>query len=239
MNRIDAPIVSVRFGFRSVVLVLVAALTVVIAANPAIAQVNQETDQEGESGNADQSGEVSGSGDNSNQCVGIQPVTNTGNVQNVFNIEQYRSRIDDIEIEDVGNLTISPEQTVECDQEVNQAATASDTSSDGSCTWSWDNGWWCYWSTDGSWWAWDDGSWTAWDSGWWYAASGGWWWLGYDGWWWWDGAYWTYYGWDGWTTVSNVSAGALDTTGGLTTLGVLGTLGLAGTALVVRRARHD
>jgi hypothetical protein len=47
---------------------------------PAQAQTTeQESEQEGESGDADQSGEVLNEGDNANQCVAVQPVSNTGN----------------------------------------------------------------------------------------------------------------------------------------------------------------
>src|SRR3712207_8347370 len=44
---------------------------------PAIAQVTQEEEQEGEAGDLDQSFEVAGSGDNSTQCAGIQGAGNT------------------------------------------------------------------------------------------------------------------------------------------------------------------
>src|SRR5829696_6101526 len=97
-------------------LTLLAALLTMLAlaAIPAIAQVTQEDEQEGESGDLDQSFEVTGSGDNSNQCVGIQGVGNTGNAQNVTDIIQYASEADDFEFEEVGSTI-----------EVNQAASAS------------------------------------------------------------------------------------------------------------------
>ena len=237
-NKLGALSLRERRSMQLVLLVLALALTVALAASPALAQLDQESEQEGESGELDQSGEVSQSGDNSNQCVAIQPVGNTGNAQTIITIEQYQSYVEEFEFDDVGSsIEIEPEQIVECDQAVNQAATAAGEDS-GYCTWYWDNGWWCYWSTDGSWWYQDySGSWTAYDTGLWYPDYyyGGWWWLGYDGWWWTDGYYWTYYGWDTYTTVSNVSAEALNGTGRLASLGVLATLGLAGTGLVVRR----
>ena len=96
-----------------------------VAAIPAIAQVNQETEQEAESGDVDQSFEVTGSGDNSNQCVGIQGVANTGNAQNVIDVIQYGSDADDFEFEEVGSsIDVSPTNTTECTSEVNQAASA-------------------------------------------------------------------------------------------------------------------
>ncbi|HEY6752618.1 MAG TPA: hypothetical protein VI027_15005 [Rubrobacteraceae bacterium] len=109
-------------------LMLLAALLAMLAlaAIPAIAQVTQEGEQEGESGDLDQSFEVTGSGDNSNQCVGIQGVGNTGNAQNTIDLIQYGSEADDFEFEEVGStIDVSPTNTTECTSEVNQAASAS------------------------------------------------------------------------------------------------------------------
>ena len=110
---------------------------------PAVAQTDQESDQEGQSGESDQSGEVSNSGDNSNQCVAVQPVSNTGNAitdvniviqlptgQDVkqFDIEDVADLIDelDLDLEDIGStIEMDPEQAVECAQAVDQAAAAS------------------------------------------------------------------------------------------------------------------
>ena len=108
-------------------LMLLAALLAMLAlaAIPAIAQVNQETEQEAESGEVDQSFEVTGSGDNSNQCAGIQGVANTGNAQNVIDLIQYGSDADDFEFEEVGSsIDVSPSNSTTCDQQVNQAASA-------------------------------------------------------------------------------------------------------------------
>src|SRR5918911_4844724 len=97
-----------------------------LAAVPVIAQVTQEEEQEGESAELDQSFEVTGSGDNSTQCANIQGVGNTGNAQNVTDILQYGSTADEFEFEEVGStLTVSPTNTATCDQQVNQAASAS------------------------------------------------------------------------------------------------------------------
>jgi hypothetical protein len=109
-------------------LTLLAALLAMLAlaAVPAIAQIGQETEQEGESGDLDQSFTVTSEGDNSNQCVGIQGVGNTGNAQNVLDIIQYGSEADEFEFEEVGStIDVSPVNTTECDQQVNQAASAS------------------------------------------------------------------------------------------------------------------
>ena len=108
--------------------ILLAALLamVLLTAIPAIAQVTQDTEQEGESGDFDQSIEVKGGGSNSNQCVGIQGVGNTGNSQNVIDIIQYSGEADDFEFEEVGSdIALSPSNPVTCDQKVQQAASAS------------------------------------------------------------------------------------------------------------------
>jgi hypothetical protein len=109
------------------VAVLAAMLALVlILALPALGQVTQEEEQEGESADLDQSFEVTGSGDNSNQCAGIQGVGNTGNSQNVIDVIQYEGTADDFEFEEVGStIDVSPPNTTTCDQQVNQAASAS------------------------------------------------------------------------------------------------------------------
>ncbi len=109
-------------------LMLLAALLamVAVAAIPAIAQVTQEEEQEGESGELNQSFTVTSEGDNSNQCANIQGVGNTGNAQNLTDILQYGSTADDFEFEEVGSsIDVSPENSTTCDQQVNQAASAS------------------------------------------------------------------------------------------------------------------
>jgi uncharacterized membrane protein len=109
-------------------LMLLAALLAMlaVAAMPAMAQLSMETEQEAESGDVDQSFTVTGEGDNSNQCVGIQGVANTGNAQNVIDVVQYGSTADDFEFEEVGSsIDVSPESSTWCEQQVNQAAAAS------------------------------------------------------------------------------------------------------------------
>jgi ribosome-interacting GTPase 1 len=108
-------------------MLLVALLAMLaLAAIPAIAQVSQESEQEAESGDLDQSFTVTSTGDNSNQCVGIQGVGNTGNAQNLTDVIQYGSEADDFEFEEVGStITVSPESSTSCDQQVNQVASTS------------------------------------------------------------------------------------------------------------------
>lgn len=90
------------------------------------APVTQEGEQEAESSNVDQSFEVTSTGDNSNQCAGVQGVANTGNPQNVADLLQAIADADDFEFEEVGSdVTVSPESSTTCEQQVNQAASAS------------------------------------------------------------------------------------------------------------------
>ncbi len=87
--------------------------------------VGQSFEQEAESGEVNQSFMVTGGGDNSNQCVGIQGVANTGNAQNQIGVIQYGSEADDFSFEDSGaSITVSPNSFTSCDQRVNQSASA-------------------------------------------------------------------------------------------------------------------
>ncbi len=87
--------------------------------------VTQEFDQQAESGDVSQSFNVSNTGDNSNQCAGIQGVANTGNAQNQIGVLQYGSTADDFSFEDSGSsINVSPSNSTSCDQQVNQAASA-------------------------------------------------------------------------------------------------------------------
>ena len=88
--------------------------------------VSQESEQDAESGELNQSFNVSQTGDNSTQCAGIQGVDNTGNAQNLTDVIQYGSEADDFEFEEGGStIEMNPTNTTTCDQEVNQAASAS------------------------------------------------------------------------------------------------------------------
>ena len=102
--------------------------------------IDQDLEQEAESGDVDQSFDVSSSGDNSNQCVSTQGVANTGNAQNTIGVTDFGFEDDngdrffddgfdrdgDIEIEDSGaDIDVSPTNTTTCTSEVNQAASAS------------------------------------------------------------------------------------------------------------------
>ena len=107
-------------------LMLLAALLamVVVAAVPAIAQVTQGNEQENGSGDSSQTFTVTGGGDNSNSCQGIQGVSNTGNLSNNTGVLQYASDKGGVEVGN-GDFSISPSTSTTCDQKVNQAASAS------------------------------------------------------------------------------------------------------------------
>ena len=109
---------------KLLVLVAIGALVLALAV-PAMA-VGGVVEQEAESGKANQGFGVSGSGNNSNQCAGIQGVAQTGNAQNDVALTQYRSRTHEFNFEGVGsNITADGTNQTRCEQGVNQAASAS------------------------------------------------------------------------------------------------------------------
>jgi hypothetical protein len=88
--------------------------------------LEQQTEQEAESGEMEHTFEVSSSGDNSNQSAPIQGISNTGNAQNVIDISQSGSKADDFGFEEVGStVEVSPTLESTSHQEVDQAASAS------------------------------------------------------------------------------------------------------------------
>jgi hypothetical protein len=129
-----------RDTLKKLVLLTALLAMVVVAAVPALAQqnghnhnwwghnnsggVSQTNEQNVESGDSSQNFTVTGGGDNSNACQGIQGISNTGNSVNSTNVLQYAS-LGEIGVKDSGNFEISPSQTTTCDQKVNQAASAS------------------------------------------------------------------------------------------------------------------
>ena len=98
-----------------------------LAAIPAIAQVTQEGEQEGESAELDQTASQTQSGDNSTSCVNDQLTGNTGNAQTLNQGLQYAS---EGSVSPSGNaeITLTPNEDVQdvftCDAQVNQAASA-------------------------------------------------------------------------------------------------------------------
>ena len=108
-------------------LILLAAMLAIVlfASGPAVAQVEQESEQEGESGEVGQSFEVSSSGGSANQCAEILAAAQSGNAQNVSDVIEADSDADDIEFEEGGSsIGVSPELAEACEQTINQAASA-------------------------------------------------------------------------------------------------------------------
>ena len=108
-------------------LMMLAALLamLIVAAVPALAQgVSQENEQEVESDEANQAFEVTGGGDNSSACQNVSGINNTGNAVNNTGILQYANEDVEVELEDNGNFSLGGETALECDQQVNQAASA-------------------------------------------------------------------------------------------------------------------
>jgi LPXTG-motif cell wall-anchored protein len=90
-----------------------------------MAQVEQESEQEGESGEVGQSFEVSSSGGSANQCAEILAAAQSGNTQNLTDVIEADSDADDFEFEDGGSsIGVSPELSEQCEQAINQAASA-------------------------------------------------------------------------------------------------------------------
>src|ERR671920_1920850 len=89
--------------------------------------IDQDVEQEAESGDIDQDFDVSQTGDNSNQTVSTQGVANTGNAQNVIDVVQVGGDADDWEFDDVGSsIEVSPSSTTNSVQRIGQAASADD-----------------------------------------------------------------------------------------------------------------
>ena len=78
--------------------------------------VDQNQNQDADSGDVDQNADVSNTGDNVNQCVGILQVANTGNAQNATGVTQFDSQGDELELEDGSRITLTPQLVVDCRQ---------------------------------------------------------------------------------------------------------------------------
>jgi hypothetical protein len=84
----------------------------------------QANEQDVESADSEQTFNVVGGGDNSNACQNVQGITNTGNAVQNTSVGQFFSDDSELEVDDAGNFTISPESSTSCTQQVDQAATA-------------------------------------------------------------------------------------------------------------------
>jgi hypothetical protein len=108
----------------------------------------QNSSSDTESADVGQTFEVASSGDNSNQCSGVQGVTNTAPVEGSIDLLQYNSEAEDFEFDEVGGsdlnilqadaeagdfefdggggpLTVGGANETACDQQANQGGSAS------------------------------------------------------------------------------------------------------------------
>ncbi len=110
---------------KTMLIVAMLAMALAVAAPIAMAQGERESEQDVESGEVDQSFEVTGSS-NSSQCAPIQSAAQTGNTQDLVGvINSAREEGGDVTFEEGGSsVTLSPELATECVQEINQAASA-------------------------------------------------------------------------------------------------------------------
>jgi hypothetical protein len=124
-----------RIILKRLLLLAAMAAMVLAVAIPAVAGVansgntqnviGHDSEQEADSGEIGQSLKASGSGDNSNQCLGFDATANTGNAQNAIDLTQFNSETDEFGFEEVSSdLTLSGTNETTCDQQVNQAASA-------------------------------------------------------------------------------------------------------------------
>jgi hypothetical protein len=86
--------------------------------------LEQDLDQEADSGNADQSVNIINTGDNVNMCIGVLQNANTGNSQNQEGAVQDDSEAEDIELGDGSSITVTPQLVVDCRQVILQVAAA-------------------------------------------------------------------------------------------------------------------
>src|SRR5829696_4240545 len=112
-------------------LMLLAAMlaVVLVAAAPVIAQEVGFDDQEFESGGIETETELAIDGNNNNQCAGLLQFGQTGNFGNEQGTSQYDLGPDaEFEQEFEGpEIEFGPENGTECEQAVQQAASASST----------------------------------------------------------------------------------------------------------------
>ncbi len=109
---------------RKLMLLAAMVAVVLVAAAPAIAQLEQEFSQEDvESGDVEPTVEISNKGNNVNICGTVLQSANSGNVQNEQGVVQYQDEVDDIEFEG-SNITFEVAAEGECTQTINQAASA-------------------------------------------------------------------------------------------------------------------
>ena len=97
---------------------------VVVAAAPALAQVGQGfSERRDTSGTATPKVAISNKGNNANLCTALQQAAQTGQVLNEQGVVQYVSKADDLEFAG-SELGLTPSETAECTQQIQQAAAA-------------------------------------------------------------------------------------------------------------------
>ena len=97
---------------------------VVVAAAPALAQVGQGfSERRDTSGTATPKVAISNKGNNANLCTALQQAAQTGQVLNEQGVVQYVSKADDLELAG-SELGLTPSETAECTQQIQQAAAA-------------------------------------------------------------------------------------------------------------------
>src|SRR4051812_45078267 len=70
-------------------------------------ELSQHNLQDTQSGASSQGIIIEGPGDNANQCIGLQPISNTGNAADNTDALQYASG-GDVGVDNAGNLTMDP-----------------------------------------------------------------------------------------------------------------------------------
>jgi hypothetical protein len=102
-----------------------AMLALVLAvAVPALAQIKNDTSNEGSSGDASVKFSVQSMGDHSNQCAPFEQFGNTASNQNAQGFLQYDSTADDLKGTG-GTFEVAPELTAPCTQQGQQSSAAS------------------------------------------------------------------------------------------------------------------
>ena len=97
---------------------------VLVAAAPAMAQLEQEFSQDDvESGGVSPAVGITNSGNNANICPTVLQSANSGNVQNEQGVVQYEDEVDDIGFGG-SSITMGAESAGECTTTIEQAAAA-------------------------------------------------------------------------------------------------------------------
>src|SRR5919202_1984141 len=131
VNALYSSLASIKVALRKetenvkkLVLLAVIVAIVLVASAPALAQVGQGFGESRvTSGKASPSFAFSNKGNNVNACPVAQQIAQTGQVANEQGALQFESKSDDIEFAG-SELTVTPSETAECTQTIEQAAAA-------------------------------------------------------------------------------------------------------------------